>query len=55
MWKIVMVLVLTALAVFAARLAYDAAISEAHTGAAAIEAGVPTALTPPFMYAGIRG
>jgi hypothetical protein len=56
MWKIVTVLVLTALAIFAARLAYDAPLADfQHTGSIALEASSATTATPPLMYAGIRG
>jgi hypothetical protein len=55
MWKIVAVLVLTALAIYAARLAYDAPFpGRQHSGAIAAEAGT-AAITPPLMYAGVRG
>jgi hypothetical protein len=56
MWKIVTVLVLTALAIFAARLAHDAPLADfQHTGSIALEASAPATATPPLMYAGIRG
>jgi hypothetical protein len=56
MWKIVTVLVLTALAIFAARLAHDAPLADfQHTGSIALEASAGTTATPPLMYAGIRG
>jgi hypothetical protein len=56
MWKIVAVLVLTALAMLFGRLAQDASFAGfEHTGSAAIEAGVSAPITPPLMYAGIRG
>ena len=49
MWKIVVVLLLTALAILAARLAYDAPVIQTRVGfTAAVE-------TPVLMYAGIRG
>jgi hypothetical protein len=51
MWKIVVVLLLTALAILGARLAFDAArIVGIATGSEA-----PALITPPLMYAGIRG
>ena len=56
MWKIVAVLVLTALAMLFARLAQDAPFAGIElTGAAAVEAAAKTPITPPLMYAGIRG
>jgi hypothetical protein len=56
MWKIAVVLLLTALAILGARLAYDGAAIQTRVGAA-IEslAGAPAPLTPPLMYAGVRG
>ena len=48
MWKIVIVLLLTAFAIFLARLAEDAPMSEARQG-------LVTGPTPVLMYAGIRG
>jgi hypothetical protein len=54
MWKIAVVLVLTALAIPAARLAYDAPMVQTPvdelTGTA-----MPAPLAPPLMYAGVRG
>ena len=52
MWKIVVILLLTALAILLARLAYDAPVVQACflNGISA-----PAPLTPPLMYAGIRG
>ena len=56
MWKIVTVLVFTALAIFAARLAYDAPFADfEHTGSIALESTSANAATPPLMYAGVRG
>lgn len=56
MWKIVTVLVLTALAIFAARLAHDAPFpGRHHSSAVAIKAGSTASVTPPLMYAGVRG
>ncbi|MEZ5827458.1 MAG: hypothetical protein R3D30_11395 [Hyphomicrobiales bacterium] len=52
MWKIVVVLVLTALAILGARLAYEA--PHIRLGATAIGSHAPV-LTPPLMYAGVRG
>ena len=54
MWKIVVVLVLTALAILMARLAYEAPHFDTRLGASAIGSHVPV-LTPPLMYAGVRG
>ena len=48
MWKIVVVLLLTAFAIFLARLAEDVATTGARQGLVA-------APTPVLMYAGIRG
>jgi hypothetical protein len=57
MWKIVVVLLLTALAILAARLAYDAPVIQTRVGMLAAKTRVeaPARLTPPLMYAGIRG
>jgi len=56
MWKIVAVLVLTALAMLFARLAQDTPFAGLElSSAAAIEAGATTSITPSLMYAGIRG
>jgi hypothetical protein len=52
MWKIVLVLLLTALAILAARLAYDAPVIQTRVGAIFFEAPQAPA---PFMYAGVRG
>jgi len=54
MWKIVMVLLLTALAILLARLAYEAPMVQSRVGQA-IGTAAPAPLTPPLMYAGIRG
>lgn len=48
MWKIAVVLLLTAFAIFLARLAEDAASNRARHGLVA-------APTPALMYTGIRG
>ena len=53
MWKIVVVLVLTAMAIFMARLAYDTPLFDSHIGAVSLDAA--TLKTPPLMYAGVRG
>jgi hypothetical protein len=57
MWKIVLVLLLTALAILLARLAYDAPVIQTRVGMLAAEtrAEAPAPLTPPLMYAGVRG
>jgi hypothetical protein len=56
MWKIVLVLLLTALAILVARLVYDAPVVQTRVGAAMeIFGGAPAPLAPPLMYAGIRG
>jgi hypothetical protein len=55
MWKIALVLVLTALAILGARLAYEAPMIGARVGAAIDLLSAPAPLTPALMYAGIRG
>jgi hypothetical protein len=52
MWKIVVVLLLTALAILGARIAYEPSLILSHFGAAA---DAPALVSPPLMYAGIRG
>jgi hypothetical protein len=54
MWKIEAVLVLTALAILMARLAYDPPHIDTRLGATTIGSHAPV-LTPPLMYAGVRG
>jgi len=54
MWKIVVVLLLTALAILLARLAYEAPIVQTRVGQL-IGTAAPAPLAPPLMYAGIRG
>jgi intracellular septation protein A len=54
MWKIAVVLLLTALAILMARLAYDAPMVQTRVGQL-ISAPAQTPLAPPLMYAGIRG
>ena len=54
MWKIAMVLVVTALAVLTARLAYDAPAIHSRIGELTGTA-IPAPLAAPLMYAGIRG
>ncbi len=57
MWKIVVVLLLTALAILLARLAYDAPVIQTRVGALVSETqgGVSAPLAPALMYAGVRG
>jgi hypothetical protein len=57
MWKIVVVLLLTALAILAALLAYDAPVIQTRVGmlGAETQVGALVPLTPPLMYAGVRG
>ena len=54
MWKIVVVLLLTALAILGAPLAYDAPVIQTRVGEV-LGTAAPAPLTPPLMYAGIRG
>jgi hypothetical protein len=51
MRKIGVVLVLAALAILVARIAYDTPVFNAKAGIPTLEATA----TPPLMYAGIRG
>ena len=53
MWKIVVVLLLTAMAILMARLASDAPILDTRIGT--VVSVQTTATTPPLMYAGVRG
>ena len=53
MWKIVVVLLLTALAILMARLASDAPFLDTRTGAVSLQ--TTATATPPLMYAGVRG
>jgi len=55
MWKIILVLLLTALAMIGARLAYDAPLAWSKLGLAIEQLSAPAPVTPPLMYAGIRG
>jgi hypothetical protein len=57
MWKIVVVLLLTALAILLARLVYEAPVIQTRVGMLAAELldPSPAPLAPPLMYAGIRG
>ena len=54
MWKIVVVLLLTALAILVARLVYDAPVIQTRVGELTGTAA-PAPVAPPLMYAGIRG
>lgn len=54
MKKIVLVLLLTALAVLAARLAYDAPVIQTRVGEI-LGTTAQAPIMPPLMYAGIRG
>jgi hypothetical protein len=54
MWKIVLVLVLTALAIFGARLAYQAPTVQSRVGELT-GTSIPAPLAAPLMYAGVRG
>lgn len=54
MWKIVVVLLLTALAILGARLAYEAPMVQTRVGQF-IGTAAPAPPAPPLMYAGIRG
>jgi hypothetical protein len=54
MWKIVLVLVLTALAILGARLAYEAPMVQSRIGELTGTA-IPAPLAAPLMYAGVRG
>jgi hypothetical protein len=57
MWKIVVVLLLTALAILLARLVYDAPVIQTRVGALVsyTQGGVGVPLAPVLMYAGVRG
>ncbi len=52
--KIVFVLLLAALAMLVARLAYDPPVIRTRVVTTAVETSAPV-LAPPLMYAGIRG
>jgi intracellular septation protein A len=54
MWKIVIVLLIAALAVLIARLVYDAPVVKTRVGEA-IGITAPAPFMPPLMYAGVRG
>ncbi|MGH6865154.1 MAG: hypothetical protein ACREDO_03015 [Methyloceanibacter sp.] len=54
MWRIVVVLLMTAIAILLARVVYEAPVLETRFGA--LQATAPAhSETPAFMYAGIRG
>jgi len=57
MWKIVLVLLLTALVILLARLSYDAPVIQTRVGAlvSQTQGGVPAPVVPALMYAGVRG
>jgi hypothetical protein len=55
MWKIALVLLLTALAILGARLAYEAPMVQTRLDALIGATAAPAPLTPPLMYAGVRG
>jgi len=57
MWKIAAVLVLTALAILAARLAYEAPAAQTRVGALVsyMRGRACAPVAPPLMYAGVRG
>ena len=56
MWKIVVVLLLTALAILLARLVYEAPVIQTRVGtlASQMQGGAPAPLVPALMYAGVR-
>ena len=54
MSKIVMVLLIAALAILMARLVYDAPVVQTRVGEA-IGITAPAPVAPPLMYAGVRG
>jgi hypothetical protein len=54
MSKIVMVLLIAALAILVTRLAYDAPVVQTRVGEA-IGITAPAPVMPPLMYAGVRG
>jgi len=57
MWKIAVVLLLTALAILGARLAYQGPAIQTRVGmlVSLMRAEAPVPLAPPLMYAGVRG
>jgi len=54
MWKIVMVLLMAALAILMARLVYDAPVVQTRVGEI-LSTAAPAPVMPPLMYAGVRG
>jgi hypothetical protein len=54
MWKIAVVLLLTALAILGARLAYQSPAIQTRIGLLTGTVS-PAPLAPPLMYAGVRG
>ena len=54
MWRIVIVLLIAALAILMARLVYDAPVVQTRVGEA-IGIRAPAPVMPPLMYAGVRG
>jgi hypothetical protein len=54
MGKIVLVLLLAALAILMARLAYDAPVIQTRVGEI-LGISAPAPVMPPLMYAGVRG
>lgn len=54
MWKIVVVLLLAALAMLVVRLAYDAPVIQTRVGAI-LGTTAQAPVMPPLMYAGVRG
>ncbi len=55
MWKMALILLLTALAMFFMGRALEAPAVETRLGAAIEQLTAPAPLAPPLMYAGIRG
>ncbi len=54
MWKIVVVLLLAALAILMARVAYEAPVIQTRVGEI-LGISAPATAMPPLMYAGVRG
>jgi hypothetical protein len=55
MWKLALILILTALAMVFMGRALDAPVVETRLGAAVEFLTAPAPLSPPLMYAGVRG
>jgi hypothetical protein len=55
MWKMALIMVLTALAMFFMGRALEAPVVETRLGAAIEQFMAPAPLAPPLMYAGVRG